>query len=162
MRRALPAIAATAGGLVLLANFQSSPEPTGLALSSSAPATTASLATAPPDPTPSTTSATVVSTTTTTTTTTPGNVITGPVAHNKWGDVQVRVTLSAGRIEDVQAVRLPGDNSHSVALSREAAPRLRTEVLRAQSADVDLVSGATLTSESYLASLQGALDTAGR
>ena len=50
----------------------------------------------------------------------------------------------------------------SAALSREAQPILRKEALQAQSADIDVVSGATVTSESYIVSLQGALDRAGR
>ena len=158
MRRALPAIAATAGGLVLLANFHSSPEPTGLVQGSDAPTSTTTLA--PPTSFAPTTSVGQSSTTSTTasTTTLPANVVIGPVAHNKWGDVQVRVTFNDRRIGDIQPIRMPGDNSHSTALSRESAPILRREALQAQSADIDVVSGATLTSESYMVSLQGALD----
>ena len=70
------------------------------------------------------------------------------------------VALLLGII-DVQALRLPHDNSHSAALSREAAPVLRREALEAQTSHIDVVSGATLTSESYVESLQGALDRAG-
>jgi uncharacterized protein with FMN-binding domain len=92
----------------------------------------------------------------------PGNTVVGPLTRNKWGEVQVRVVLSGTHIIDVQALRLPGDNSHSAALSREAAPRLRQEALQAQSAAIDLVTGATLTSQGYVESLQGALDQAGR
>lgn len=166
MRRALPALAATAGGLVLLANFQTSPEPTGVKESTdvSASPTTAPVSSTTVLPTtslPQRLSTTTTTTSPSTTTTTPGNVVTGPAAHNRWGDVQVRVTFSGSRIADVQAVRLPDSNSHSTALSREAAPKLRLEVLQAQSADVETVSGATLTSESYIESLQGALDQAG-
>src|SRR2546430_2640698 len=98
---------------------------------------------------------------TTTTSPNPGATVDGPIATNEWGDVQVRVTLSGRRIIDVQALRLPHDNSHSAALSREAAPVLRREALEAQSSQIDVVSGATLTSESYVESLQGALDRAG-
>src|SRR3954453_22010280 len=165
MRRAVPVLAATAGGLVLLANFHTSPAPTGatpdVAESSS---TTTSLE--PTTSAPSRTSVLPLSTTTTlppstTTTTSLGNKVTGPVARNRWGDVQVRVTFSGTHIDDIQAIRLPDSNSHSAALSRDAAPKLRLEVLQAQSADIDVVSSATLTSESYIESLQGALDRSG-
>jgi uncharacterized protein with FMN-binding domain len=61
----------------------------------------------------------------------------------------------------IRALQLPGENSHSAALSRACEPTLRKEALEAQSADIDLVSGATLTSQSYIESLQGALDRAG-
>ena len=73
----------------------------------------------------------------------------------------MRVTFSGTHIDDIQAIQLPDSNSHSAALSRDAAPKLRLEVLQAQSADIDVVSSATLTSESYIESLQGALDRAG-
>ena len=153
MRRAIPALAATAGGLVLLANFRTSPEPSLIARG---PAETSTTTTEVPATSllPST-SRPGTSTTTTEipATTSAPNVVVGPIERNRWGDVQVQVTFSASHIADVQAIRLPGDNSHSAALSREAAPRLRQEVLQAQSADVDVVSGATLTSEGYMASL---------
>src|SRR4051812_19952082 len=163
MRRAVPVLAATAGGLVLLANFHTSPAPTGAA-PDVAESTTTSLA--PTTSEPPRTSALPLSTTTTlppstTTTTSLGNTVTGPVARNRWGDVQVRVTFSGTHIADIQAIRLPDSNSHSAALSRDAAPKLRLEVLQAQSADIDVVSSATVTSESYIESLQGALDRSG-
>jgi len=164
MRRAVPVLAATAGGLVLLANFHTSPAPTGAAPDAGEPSTTTSRE--PTTSAPPQTSVLPLSTTTTrlpstTTTTSPGNIVIGPVARNRWGDVQVRVTFSGTHIDDIQAIRLPDSNSHSAALSRDAAPKLRFGVLRAQSADIDVVSSATLTSESYIESLQGALDRAG-
>ena len=158
MRRAIPAIAATAGGLVLLANFHASPEPSVVA---QGPAETSTTTTEVPATSllPST-SRPGTSTTTTEipTTTSAPNVVVGPIERNRWGDVQVQVTFNDTRIADIQPLRMPGDNSHSTALSRESAPILRREALQAQSAEIDVVSGATLTSESYIASLQGALD----
>lgn len=170
MRRAVPVLVATGGVLVLLTRFHSSPAATGVAAGATKSAestvpggpTTTLSALLPVSPTaPSTTTSTPRSTTTTTATD-GTTVFDGPVATNKWGDVQLRVKLSGGTIVDVQALRLPGDNSHSAALSRDAAPKLRAEALQAQNAQIDLVSGATLTSESYIESLQGALDKAGR
>jgi uncharacterized protein with FMN-binding domain len=163
VRRTVPVLAATAGGLALLANFHTSPATTGAATDIAAGTTTTLEPTTAVVPT---TSALPASSTTTrppstTTTTSPGNIVTGPAAHNRWGEVQVRVTMSGSHIENIEALQLPGDNSHSAALSREAAPILRREALQAQSANIDLVSGATLTSESYIESLQGALDRAG-
>lgn len=78
-----------------------------------------------------------------------------------YGTVQVRVTLSAGRITDVQAVQLPS-GGRSSEIAAYAAPRLRTEVLTAQSARIDMISGATYTSEGYARSVQSALDTGPR
>lgn len=76
-----------------------------------------------------------------------------------YGTVQVRLTLSGGRITDVQAVQLPS-GGRSSAISAYAAPRLRTEVLDAQSAHIDTVSGASYTSDGYARSVQSALDAA--
>ena len=75
--------------------------------------------------------------------------------------MQVRVTLQGTRIVDVQALRLPASHQRSVEISQRAAPQLRQEALQAQSARIDVVSGATYTSDGYAQSLQGALDKAG-
>ena len=79
-------------------------------------------------------------------------------AHTDFGDVRVRVTVARGRIVHVVAVELPHGNEMDVQLSKPAATTLEREVLQAQSADVDVVSGATYTSTGYLNSLQAALD----
>jgi uncharacterized protein with FMN-binding domain len=83
---------------------------------------------------------------------------TGLVAHTMWGGVQVRVTVARGRIVNVAAVRLPRGNQMDVRLSKPAARTLEREVISAQSAQVDMVSGATYTCQGYLRSLQSALD----
>jgi len=79
-------------------------------------------------------------------------------AHTDFGDVRVSVTVARGRIVHVVAVELPHANEMDVQLSKPAARTLEREVLQAQSADVDVVSGATYTSTGYLNSLQAALD----
>ena len=86
---------------------------------------------------------------------------TGPRIALAHGIVQVRVTLTAGRITDVTALSLPHDNPDSWAASNAAAVKLRSEVLTKQSADIDVVTGATYTSQGYARSLQAALDVAG-
>ena len=78
-----------------------------------------------------------------------------------YGDVQVRVVLRAQPASSTsQPLTLPSDRSRSRRISEEAAPLLRTEALQAQSANIDLLSGASYTSEGYAESLQGALDAA--
>ncbi|WP_296136280.1 FMN-binding protein [uncultured Tessaracoccus sp.] len=84
---------------------------------------------------------------------------TGTTASNQFGDWTVTATISGGQITDVQAQTTAGDH-HSARINEFAVPTLREEVLSAQSVDVDMVSGATLTSDSYLTSLQSALDEA--
>ncbi len=85
---------------------------------------------------------------------------TGQAAQTQYGPVQVRITVSGGRLTDVEAVQLTDRDGRSVAISQQAAPILRQEALQAQSASVRAVSGATYTSEGYVTSLQSALDQA--
>jgi len=85
--------------------------------------------------------------------------VTGQLEQMRFGPVQVQVTISGGRITDVTAVALPTDG-RSGRISSYAEPVLRTEALAAQSATIDVVSGATYTSQAYAASLQSALDQA--
>jgi uncharacterized protein with FMN-binding domain len=85
---------------------------------------------------------------------------TGQDAPNRFGDVQVQVVVSNGKITDVKAVQLPSDRARSAYISQVAGPMLRTEALQAQSAKIDIVSGATYTSISYAQSLESALQQA--
>ncbi|MFK0072136.1 FMN-binding protein [Arthrobacter woluwensis] len=85
---------------------------------------------------------------------------TGSVISTRYGNVQVQVVLAQGKITDVIALQLTDQDGRSQQISSMAAPILRQEVLAAQSASVDSVSGATYTSEGYLQSLQAALDQA--
>ena len=78
----------------------------------------------------------------------------------RYGDVQVQVTISGGAITDVTALQLPSGDGHSSRISEAVEPMLRSEALQAQSASIDLVSGATYTSTAYRESLQSALDAA--
>ena len=85
-------------------------------------------------------------------------VATGAAARTDYGAVQVRVTVTHGRIVNVTALRLPHGNQMDIQLSKPAATVLERRVISAQRANVDMVSGATYTSEGYLRSLQSALD----
>jgi uncharacterized protein with FMN-binding domain len=75
--------------------------------------------------------------------------------------VQVRLTVSGGKITDVTALHLTDADGRSVQISNRAAPVLHDEVLASQSAKVSNVSGATYTTRAYLSSVQSALDQAG-
>ncbi|WP_233197794.1 FMN-binding protein [Cryobacterium sp. Y57] len=86
---------------------------------------------------------------------------TGAVVQTQYGNMQVSVTIANGAITEVLPLQLTNRGGRSVGISNQAAPILRSEVLTAQSAKVQNVSGATYTSEGYLRSLQSALDTAG-
>jgi uncharacterized protein with FMN-binding domain len=84
----------------------------------------------------------------------------GTSVGTRFGSVQVQVTIVKGAITDVSALQLTDRDNRSVSISNRAAPVLRSEVLTAQSANVQTIGGATYTSEGYLSSLQAALDSA--
>jgi uncharacterized protein with FMN-binding domain len=77
-----------------------------------------------------------------------------------YGLVQVRVTIQAGRISDVKFLEYPSDRRTSQQINDIAMPYLQQEALQSQSANVDIISGATLTSEGFAMSLQSALASA--
>jgi uncharacterized protein with FMN-binding domain len=81
----------------------------------------------------------------------------GPVTDAYYGDMQVKVTVSGGRIVAVDALKYPSDRSTSRRINDRALPILQSEVIRAQSVRVNAVSGATLTSKAYIQSLGRAL-----
>ena len=84
----------------------------------------------------------------------------GASVGTRFGTVQVQVTIQNGKITEVTPLQLTDAERKSAQISSRAAPVLRSEVLHAQSANVQTVSGATVTSEAYLSSLQAALDAA--
>ncbi|WP_284978864.1 FMN-binding protein [Arthrobacter sp. fls2-241-R2A-200] len=84
----------------------------------------------------------------------------GSSVQTRYGTVQVQVTVQGGKITEVKALQLTDAENRSAQISAYAAPVLRSEVLQAQSANVQTVGGATITSDAYLTSLQAALDAA--
>lgn len=86
---------------------------------------------------------------------------TGAEAQTQWGIVQVSITVSGGKITAVDVPEYPDGNGRDQEINATALPILKQETLAAQSAQIDTVSGATVTSDGYLTSLQSALDQAG-
>ena len=91
----------------------------------------------------------------------PTGTYTGQAVDAFYGLVQVRVVVANGRITDVQPLQLPNDRARSAYISQVAGPMLRSEALQAQSAQIDIISGATYTSDAYSQSLETALQQAG-
>ena len=89
-----------------------------------------------------------------------GKTYAGSMAQTRWGPVQVSITVSGGKVVDVTVPTYPNDNGRDVEINARALPILRQETLASQSADIDAVSGATVTSDGYKESLQSALDAA--
>ncbi|MFD0263477.1 FMN-binding protein [Kitasatospora indigofera] len=86
--------------------------------------------------------------------------VTGSAANTRFGPVQVKVTLDGTKITKVEAVEYPTHDRRDQEINSYAVPLLNQEALDAQSADIDVVSGATFTSQGYTTSLQSALDQA--
>ena len=139
MKRALAALVLTAGGVVLLARYETRPPEQLHPRSALRPA-------ASPAPTPR-----------------PGvKTGTGPLLTTPFSSIQVRAELTRGRLTGVQTLALTGADAHTLAINRRAEPILREEALIAGDADIDVVSGATYTSESWIESLQAAIRAARR
>ncbi|MEU7471018.1 FMN-binding protein [Streptomyces sp. NPDC044984] len=131
MKRALPVLVLTVAGLIPV--WRHSPSAPEPAVAEPAPAPSVSAS--------------------------PGStvrVVAGPTVDTEKGPVQVEVTLDGDRISAVRMLQQP-DHPQTTA----AVPTLIEETLAAQSADVDTVSGATVTSDGYRESLQAALDAQG-
>lgn len=85
---------------------------------------------------------------------------TGSVADAFYGNIQVQVTISGGRITNVVFLQFPNDRSTSRMINAQADPMLAQEAIQVQSAQVSGVSGATASSSAFVQSLQSALSQA--
>lgn len=173
MRRIVVAVMGTLSGLVLLFSYHTSTNATStIALGAPTPvgtpkATTKTTTSAPTTTVPSTPSSSSPPSSTPAPSTpapsTPAAVsgtFTGNSVSTRWGPVQVAVTVSGGKITQAEAVQYPQGNGRDLEINSYALPVLAQEVTQAQSAQIDAVSGATVTSDGYIQSLQSALDQA--
>jgi uncharacterized protein with FMN-binding domain len=153
MRRSPIVIAGTVAGLAAVLTFKPREPtlPTAIAASPTPPASAASTppAGASPTATPSSAASSRAGT------------ASGDAIPTRYGNAQVRVTVSGGKITKIEPLQLQGNDPKSVMISSSAEPLLRESALTKQSAAIDAVSGATITSASYEASLQSALDKLG-
>jgi uncharacterized protein with FMN-binding domain len=131
VKRAIPVVVLSIAGLVPLWRYEPS---VGAATSTAAPAST-----------PSASSSAGSSS---------GTVVKGTTIQTEKGPVQVQVTFSGEKITAVKMLQQPNHPQTTAAV-----PKLVAETLKAQSADIDTVSGATITSEAYKKSLQAAIDS---
>ncbi|MER6676962.1 FMN-binding protein [Streptomyces sp. NPDC000983] len=140
MKRAIPVLVLTAVGLVPLWRYEPSVGAPTAPVEAAAPATTPSAA-ASSGSSSSGSSALVVE---------------GTAVDTEKGVVQVEVTFEGDEIASVRMLQQPNHPQTTAAV-----PTLIEETLQAQSADIDTVSGATVTSDGYRESLQAALDAHG-
>jgi uncharacterized protein with FMN-binding domain len=138
MKRVLFAFTGTVIGLVLLLSFKTQPSTTA--------------ATTPPA---------AVSGSGGTAASTSAGTVDGDAADTRFGPVQVRITVENGKLASVTAVEYPTESRRDQEINEYAIPVLNQEAAQAGTADIDMVSGATYTSEGYTQSLQSALDKAG-
>ena len=87
--------------------------------------------------------------------------VTGATAQTQWGPVQVQLAVSGGKITKVTVLQYPSGNGRDTEINNYALPILIQETTSQQSAQIDMVSGATITSTGYVQSLQSAIDKAG-
>ena len=85
---------------------------------------------------------------------------TGSVADAYFGNLQVSTTITGGKITDVVFLQYPSDRSTSREINSQAMPYLKAEAIQAQSANVNIVSGATQSSQAFKQSLASALSQA--
>ncbi|HEY2669178.1 MAG TPA: FMN-binding protein [Rugosimonospora sp.] len=154
MRRIALAMVGTAGAVVLLFSYRTSTHGSAVGAAGAPPGIVkpAATGTGSARPAPSATDSGGPANSGTLT-------VNGTTVDNGYGPVQVQVQVSDGKIVDVTTLALPQDG-HSDRINSYAVPQLRQEVLQAQSAHIDAVSGATDTSMAYTQSLQAALNAA--
>jgi uncharacterized protein with FMN-binding domain len=144
VRRAAPAVVATGAVVALLANVRTRPH-----------------ALAPPPPRVADAAPEVRRVSSKRPTRSgPTRTATSPIMTTPFSVIAVRVTLTGGELTRVETVELTGTGARTQAINARAEPILREEALRAGSAKIDVVTGATYTSESYIRSLQAAIDRA--
>jgi len=85
---------------------------------------------------------------------------TGQAVDTRYGAVQVAITVSGGQITDVSVPQYPNTERRDEEINAQAIPMLISETKNAQSAQIDMISGATFTSDGYTQSLQSAIDQA--
>lgn len=172
MRRAILAFVATVAGLVVLLSFktasgkstnrpvalsgttpsdQPAPSPSSAPSGASAPSSQPTQAS---QPTPTKTTAASGTKTVT------GSSVPVTEGFRTFGNVQVQVTLANGKITKLVAVDYPNGDPRSYEISAYSIPVLGQEVLKAQGTNIDIVSGATYTTQAYAESVQAALDKA--
>jgi uncharacterized protein with FMN-binding domain len=158
MKRAPLVLTGTAAGLVAVIGYHTA-VPQAAASTSSASGNTINIggsATTATDAKTATTRTTSRTTSTTTAATTRSAI--GSDIDYQYGDIELKVTMIAGKITDVTVVKQDITDPHSEQIDEYALPELRSQALQAQSAEIDGVSGASYTSAAYEQSLQSAID----
>ncbi len=170
---ALGSLNGTGGGVGAAGTSAGGPAPRATTPSPSSTPGRASTSTPTPTPTPSASSSPKRSTAPSSpstgssssgsapsTTTGSSGTFTGDAVMTQFGPVQVEIAVSGGKITRSVVTQVPWNSRQDQEINSYAVPVLNQEVVQAQSSNIDMVSGATYTSEGYLQSLQSAIDQA--
>ena len=164
MKRIVLWLASTVTVVVLLFGYHTSTN-SPAATSSQTSATSTGSGAAPPDPSSEPTDPSSQPTDPSSQPTAAGSsaaqTYQGSTVQTRWGPVQVQITVTSGTITAVDVLQHPSENPKDAEINDYALPVLVQDTLKAQSAKIDMVSGATVTSDGYVQSLQSALDKAG-
>lgn len=151
MKKIILAAMTTISGLVLLFSYHTSTQ----SVATTTPGTDTGATQADPD-----TSAAAPASSATGSASGGDGTFTGDAVQTRYGAVQVEITVANGAITGAEAIRYPNSDRHDQQINAYALPILNAEVVTAQSASIDAVSGATVTSNGYVESLQSAIDAA--
>jgi uncharacterized protein with FMN-binding domain len=158
VKRAITALLATVVGVAWMVTYRVTPHARPVAAAAPAEQPTPTDTPTPADSGTPAAAATATPTPTPVPTNKPANgSFTGAVIPTRFGDVQVRVVIASGRVTDVSALQMPTDRARSAEITQYVTPVLHDEVIQAQSAHIDVISGATFTSEAYAESVNDAL-----
>lgn len=167
MKKIVVAIMSTISGLVLLFSYHTStnsdadaPASTDTSGSGTEPAASASTTPNASEATEATEPSASSSSSTSSGSSSASGPYTGDAVETRWGTVQVQITVENGRIISSEAIQYPDGNHEDQEINAYAIPQLNAEVVEAQSAGIDAISGATVTSDGYITSLQSAIDQA--
>ena len=167
MLRAVLTLTGTAAGLAVLLTFKSHPATIAAAPPAAPPATSGATSSLAPTSASKTHPAAGKSATASKSQAAAGNsqaatarTVTGTVANTQYGPMQIQLTLTGQKITNVTVLQRTNDGSESDEIDSNAIPKLTSETLAAQSAQINAVSGASYTSMGYIQSLQSALDKA--
>jgi uncharacterized protein with FMN-binding domain len=163
MKRAVLAIVSTVAAVVMLLTFKthsltaSTTPPAAVSNSSGTSSDSGTTSSSGSDATSSTGSTSSSSSATASA----AKTYTGSAADTRYGPVQVQITVKKGKLTAVTAVDYPQGDPRDQEINSYAIPALNSEATSAGNANIDMISGATYTSQGYISSLQSALDQAG-
>jgi len=133
---------------------------TGFSLYESSQKGSATVTPVSKNPTANISPSTTTNTPSTPTSTYKDGTYTGQIEDGFYGNVQVQATIAGGKITNVQFLQYPNEQGHTLEISNQSMPVLTQEAIQTQNANVDIVTGATQTSQAFQESLKSALDKA--